>query len=404
MYDYLKRARELEEEILKDRRYLHAHPEVGDELPVTCEYVTRRLREMGYEPQRCAGYGVTATVGRPGKTFLLRADMDALPMGEESGLPFASPHCDRAHTCGHDTHMAMLLGAARMLKENEDALKGTVKLMFQPNEEGLYGAISMIEDGALEGVDAAMAMHIDATMPLGYLTRGSGYAFASNDFFEITVEGKGGHAARPADTVDPINIMAHLQLAIQTLISREATPTHTNVITVTSVDAGGEAYNIIPDRARMRGTIRSYDEGQRALLKERLGQIAEGVARTFRGQASVRFLSGGIPALYCDEQLAGRLVRYADRLLGQGYVAKDPFKKVGSEDFAYVCQKVPSGYFFLGAGPDENSVWPYGQHNPKVLHNESVLYKGAAVEAQCAACWLEEETGSLEQKSDTETD
>lgn len=390
MYDFLKRAKELEDEIIKDRRYLHQHPEVGDELPETYHYIKKRLEEMGYEPRRCAKYGILAEAGRPGKTFLLRADMDALPMGEESGLSFASPYGDRAHTCGHDTHMAMLLGAAKLLKENESSLKGTVRVMFQPNEEGLFGALDMIKDGALEGADAAMAVHIDATMPLGYLTRGCGYAFASNDFFDIIIKGKGGHAARPADTVDPINIMAYIQSGIQSLISREATPFETNVISITSVEAGGTAYNIIPDHGIMRGTLRTYEEGQRTLLKKRLKELVETIASAFRAKGEVCFLGEGIPALYCDEIMSEKLKRFGNELLGEGAVAVEPFKKVGSEDFAYVCRRLPAGYFFLGAGPDENHTWPYGQHNPKVVHNESVLYKGAALEAWCACRWLED--------------
>ncbi|MCI8518275.1 MAG: amidohydrolase [Hungatella sp.] len=390
MYDYLKRAKELEEDILRDRRHIHRNPEVGDELPETYGYVTERLKEMGYEPRRCARYGILAEVGAGEKTFLLRADMDALPMPEESGLAFSSPYPDRAHTCGHDTHVAMLLGAAKLLKENEAALKGRVRLMFQPNEEGLFGAADMIRDNGLEGVDGAMALHIDATMPLGYLTGDRGYAFASNDFFDIVITGRGGHGARPADAVDPINVMAYVQLGIQSLISREADPAQTNVISITSVEAGGTAYNIIPDKAVMRGTLRTYDEGQRSLLRKRLEELVRTTAAAFRARGEVNYLGDGIPALFCDEKLSDRLRRYADELLGEGYVAAEPFKKVGSEDFAHVCRQVPGGYFFLGAGPDELRGWPYGQHNPRVLHNESVLYKGAAVEAQCAARWLEE--------------
>ena len=390
MYDYLKRAKELEEDILKDRRHIHRNPEVGDELPETYEYVTERLKQMGYEPRRCARYGILAEAGQGEKMFLLRADMDALPMAEESGLPFASPYPDRAHTCGHDTHVAMLLGAAKMLKENESELKGRVRLMFQPNEEGLFGAVDMIADHALDGVDAAMALHIDATMPLGYLTRGQSCAFASNDFFDIVITGKGGHAARPADAVDPINVMSYIQMGIQTLISREGTPTETNVISITSVEAGGGAYNIIPDTAVMRGTLRTYNEKQRCLLKKRLEEMVKATAAAFRAQAEVRYLSDGIPALRCNIAMSEQLKQYANELLGENYVAEEPFQKVGSEDFAHVCERIPGGYFFLGAGPDEHSVWPYGQHNPRVPHNESVLYKGAAVEAQCAARWLED--------------
>lgn len=398
MYDYLKRAKELEEDILMDRRHIHKNPEVGDELPETYAYVTKRLKEMGYEPRRCAKYGILAEVGQGEKMIILRADMDALPMAEESGLPFASPYPNRAHTCGHDTHVAMLLGAARMLKENEAALKGRVRLMFQPNEEGLFGAVDMIADHALDGADAAMALHIDATMPLGYLTRGRGYAFASNDFFDIVITGKGGHGARPADAIDPIHVMAYIQMGIQSLISREAAPAETNVISITSVEAGSGAYNIIPDKAVMRGTLRTYNADQRTLLKKRLEEMVRTVAAAFRAQAEVRYLSEGIPALHCNVKMADKLKQYANELLGENYVAEEPFKKVGSEDFAHVCERMPGGYFFLGAGPDEHTVWPYGQHNPKVLHNETVFYKGAAVEAQCATRWLEDAAAEGEEK------
>lgn len=390
MNGFLVRAKELEQDILKDRRHIHRNPEVGAVLPETCSYIVKRLKEMGIEPEICADYGVVARLGKKGKTFMLRADMDALPMGEDSGLSFASPYSDRAHTCGHDTHMAMLLGAARILKENEDHLKGTVKLVFQPDEEGLGGALSMIEAGVLEDVDTAMAVHIDATMPLGYLTRGVGNAFASNDFFDVKVTGKGGHAARPADAIDVITVMAHIQLAIQTLISREAAPTEVNVISITSVEAGKGAYNILPDEGIMHGTLRTYNADQRELLKRRLREVTAMVGETFRAQAAVEYHGDGIPPVFCDPGLSDDLAKYGDELFGKDYVAKEGFIKVGSEDFAFYCRKIPAGYFFLGAGPDEHTVWPYGQHNPKVMHNESVLYKGSALEAYCAVRWLEE--------------
>lgn len=391
MRSYLERAKELEPQLQADRRYLHQNPELADDLPVTSAYVAGRLKELDIPYRRCGKCGLLAHLGREeGPTILLRADMDALPMGEDSGLDFASPYPDKAHTCGHDTHVAMLLCAARMLKENEKDLPGRVVLMFQYGEEVGIGAREMIADGALEGVDAALALHIDATMPLNYLTAGRGPAFASNDSFDVQITGKGGHAARPADAIDPIHILAHLELAFQSLISREATPTQTNVISVTSVDAGGEHnYNIIPDTARMRGTLRTYDEGQRSLLKERMAQVVEGIARAYRGEAKLTFRDAGLEALRCDPALYEKVCRYADELFGEGYV-KEPFIKVGSEDFACVAQRVPAGYFFLGAGPDEETVWPYGQHNPKVRHNETVFYRGAAVMAHCATRWLEE--------------
>lgn len=230
---YLQRAQELYDQMVSDRRYLHQHPEVGMELPETTEYVIKRLSEMGCQPQQLGG-GVTATVtGNPqGKVFLLRADMDALPMEEKSGLPFASQR-SRAHTCGHDMHTAMLLGAAQMLKEREKELNGTVKFMFQPGEEVLAGAKSMVEAGILENphVDAAMGAHMIPMIPVGLGGYGTGVVSASSDHLVIQIEGKGGHGAHPHTAVDPINIGVHIHLALQELISREVDPAETVVLT-----------------------------------------------------------------------------------------------------------------------------------------------------------------------------
>lgn len=393
MYNYLVRAKELEGQILADRRHLHQIPELGDHLPQTSAYVIKRLTEMGYAPTRCAESGVVATVGRGEPVFLLRADMDALPMPEESGLPFASPHADKAHTCGHDTHVAMLLTAAQMLKENEATLKGTVKLMFEPGEETLYGALNMIADGVLKNPAprAAMAIHVDATMPKGRLMAGKGNAFASNDFFDIAIQGKGSHAARPADAVDPINVAAHIQVALQSLISREALPTETNVISITAIHTAGESYNVIPETVAMKGTLRTYNQGQRDLLKRRLVELTTGVAAAFGATAGLTFLGEGTPALVCDLALADQLIRGAEKTLGAGSVYPHPFLKVGSEDIANLSLHIPVGYFFLGAGLDENTPYPFGQHHPKVVINEEVLPTGAALLAGAASEWLAEQ-------------
>ena len=231
--NYLQSAQALYEQMVRDRRHLHQHPEVGMDLPETCSYVMARLTEMGYQPRRLGG-GVTATVtGKPdGKVFLLRADMDALPMREESGLPFASQR-SCAHTCGHDMHTAMLLGAAQLLRDRAAELNGTVKFMFQPGEEVLSGARSMIEAGILEDphVDAAMGAHMIPMIPAGLGGYGTGVVSASSDHLVIRVEGRGGHGAHPQSTVDPINIGVHIHLALQELLSREADPAELVVLT-----------------------------------------------------------------------------------------------------------------------------------------------------------------------------
>ena len=222
--DYYKRALELNDETVKNRRYFHTNAETGLHMPMACAYVMDKLTKYGLTPSRC-GEGVTATVGNGGKVLLLRADMDALPMPEESGLPFACPTGKEAHACGHDFHAAMLLTAAKMLKENEAELKGTVKFMFQPAEETFEGSKNMIEHGILENpkVDAALAYHVSpGQMPVGiYMYNSTGTMMYSVDGFHIEIKGKGSHGAYPQNSIDPINIAAHVYLALQSIIARE---------------------------------------------------------------------------------------------------------------------------------------------------------------------------------------
>ena len=226
--EYLKRAMEIQAEVVANRRYLHQHPELGHNLDNTVRFVKEKLTEMGYAPADCGDHGIVALAGgkKPGKCILIRADMDALPMKEESGLEFSSLTDSAAHTCGHDTHTAMLLGAAKLLKEMEDEIPGTVKLMFQPAEEMCTGADSMLKAGVLENphVDAAFGIHIFAAVPSGVLVYGPGPMLSSADIFEITVKGKGGHGSMPNDTVDPIMVGAHILTALESINSREIAP------------------------------------------------------------------------------------------------------------------------------------------------------------------------------------
>lgn len=391
MNKFLKRAKELEDEIIKNRRFIHKNAELGYDLPITTGFVKEKLIEMGYEPQEICKSGIVATVSgkKEGKTILLRADMDALAMKEETDLEFKSV-TSYAHTCGHDMHTAMLLGAAKILKEHQHELEGTVKFMFQPAEEGLHGADAMIESGVLNNpdVDVAMAMHVDALSPLGLLKYGKGDTFASCDNFEITIIGKGGHGARPNETVDPINVAVHIHLALQSLISREVMPSETCVLTVCSLNTGN-SFNIIPNTAAMKGTIRTYSLKERNLLVNRLKEVCETTAKSFRAEVVVN-ITGSLPAMYCDEKLSDVMVGYAKEIFDENEIDSIPVKKIGSEDFALISEKVPSMYLFLGAGINDKEGYTYGQHTSKVVFNEDILYLGSALYAYCAKRWLED--------------
>ena len=386
--NYYQRALELKDEIISHRRYFHKNAEVGLYMPKAQAYVMEKLSEYGLEPKLC-GYGVSATVGKGGKVILLRADMDALPMAEESGELFACPTETEAHTCGHDLHAAMLLGAAKMLKENESALQGTVKFMFQPAEETFEGAKNMIENGILENppVDAALAYHVTSgNMPVGiYMYNSKGTMMFSVDGFKIRIRGKGAHGAYPHSSIDPINIGVHVYLALEALIAREADPAKSCVLTIGNFQAGS-APNIIPDTALIQGTIRTNDKESRELMVKRMKEMASKTAEVFGGTAEVEMISE-VPPLVCDPKLTEEIVGYMDRM---GIPNMRPYPDVSvsaSEDFASIAEKVPSVFLYLSAGyMDERGKYP--AHNPKVRFNEEVCPIGAGCFAHCAAEWL----------------
>lgn len=384
--DFLKRAKELREETVSHRRYLHTHAEVGLEMPKAVAYVMKTLSEAGLAPEKC-GRGVTASLGSGGKTLLLRADMDALPMGEESGEPFACPTGTEAHACGHDFHAAMLLTAAKILKENEAALEGTVRFMFQPAEETFEGAKDMMAHGILNGVDAALAFHVGpGKMPPGlFMYNAGGVMMSSVDGFRITVRGKGAHGAYPNRSVDPINIAVHIYLALEALIAREADPGKSCVLTVGNFSAGSAA-NIIPDSAVLQGTIRTNDKDCRALLVRRMKETAVGTAGVYGGTAEIEMLSQ-VPPLVCDKALTETMAGYLQEL--PGLTPVPGVSASASEDFASIAERVPSTFMYLSAGfPDERGEAP--AHNPKVLFNEDVCAVGPACLAHCAVRWLSE--------------
>lgn len=420
--DFYTRALELKNEIIENRRYFHTNAEVGLHMPMAQAYVMKKLTEYGLNPIPC-GNGVTAILGAPptsagtptatvsantgdltaaagqqpdspsgnGKVLLLRADMDALPMAEESGEPFACPTGTEAHTCGHDFHAAMLLTAAKMLKEQESRLKGTVKFMFQTAEETLEGSRHMIENGILENPkpDAALAFHITSgQIPIGvYMYNSGGAMMFSADSFRIHITGKGAHGAYPHVSIDPINIAAHIYLALQALIARESNPLHSCALTIGHFESGTTA-NVIPDTALLEGSIRTNNLEARDHLVRRMKEVVLKTAELYGGSATVEMLSE-VPPLICNPELTDKMVEYMNELPIPGLTGHPGISASASEDFALIAERIPSTFIYLSAGYlDERGSYP--AHNPKVQFNEEVCPIGAACLAHCAVRWLED--------------
>lgn len=400
----LQEAAAYQEQLVQTRRYLHSHPETGFDLKNTTEYVRKELIAMGYEPVMCGKSGIIALAGKKksGKVFLIRGDMDALPIKEESDVPFSSDN-GKMHACGHDMHTTMMLGAARLLKSHEYEIEGTVKLMFQPAEEIFEGSGDMINAGVLNSpdVDAAMMIHVMAGLPIPagtVISCDGGVSAPAADYFYIDIQGKGCHGSMPNNGVDPVTIAAHIITGLSEINSRELGLSDDAVITIGTINAGNAA-NVIPDTAHMSGTIRTYDEETRSYIKQRVSDIASNIASAYRGSASVTYGSG-CPCLLNNPDLATCSAKYLNELLGPSrtFTAAQlnamsgggkASKSTGSEDFAYVSQKVPSIMFALAAGTPQDG-YCYPQHHPKVKFDEAILSEGSAVYAYTAMRWLEE--------------
>lgn len=386
--DLYQRALQLQPQALAHRRYLHEHAEVGLSMPKATAYITEQLKAIGLDPQPC-GHGITATIGSGRPCILLRADMDALPMAEDSGEAFACPTDQAAHTCGHDLHAAMLLTAATMLQEQDHTLQGTVKLMFQPAEESLQGAADMIAQGLLENpaVDCALAFHVAAgnTPPGLYMYNSQEAMMASSDNFRITVHGKASHGAYPQEAISAIRIAAHLCLALGSLPAAETDPRKMCILTFGQLHSGS-ALNIIPDVAVLEGSIRCNDEHARQHLLQRVREVTDLSAKSFGGSAELEILSDA-PPLRCDPALTERMAEFIRQLDIPGMTPFPHMAANASEDFARVAAAVPGSFFYLSAGfADERGR--YLAHNPKVRFNEEVLPIGAACYAHCAIQWL----------------
>ena len=374
-----------------DRRYLHSHAETDFDLPETFSYVWKTLEEMGISPWKCGKCGILADIGSGDNCVLLRADMDALAIREEADVPFASRN-GNMHACGHDLHTAMLLAAARLLKAREGQLGGRVRLMFQPAEEPLLGAADMLENGLLEGGKprAAFMIHVltNIELPVGtVIVSAPGVSAPAAGMFEIRIQGKGCHGAMPHTGVDPITIAAHTVLNLQQIQARELSLTQPCALTIGMFQAG-DAANVIPDRAVLRGSLRAFDEETHRYLLRRVEEITVQTAALFGGSAEVELL-GNAPTLTNDEVLSGatlialRELLGPDRALLSGDLGGDAKKSSGSEDFANVSHAVPSLMVALAAGrPSEGYAFP--AHHPKVKFDEAALPVGAAVYAAMA--------------------
>lgn len=390
MNDFLQQAHAIKSEIIENRRAIHRFAEIEFELPQTTEYVVRKLTEYGLEPQMVGTSGVTCLIGKGDKTILLRADMDALPMRETSGLPFAAAN-GNCHACGHDTHTAMLLGAAKLLKANEESLAGQVKLMFQPAEEILAGGRDMIGNGILEHpkVDAAMAIHIVAGIEdadCGMIYYKDAAVTNSGDAIRITVKGVEAHGASPSLGVDAIQIAAQIVVALQNIVSKEIAISDQAVVLVGKI-AGGTAVNTVADTAVLDVSVRTISNETRQFIKERIADIAGSVAKTFRGEAKTECIYG-MPPLINDVELCKELSGYCKDLLGKEKVHQIT-KFTATEDFCMIAERVPAVLLTLGAGSPKEGC-RQALHQASLVVNEEALPIGTAVYAHCAKQWLKD--------------
>jgi len=387
----LEQAQDLAPRIVALRRAIHAEPELGLETPLTLAKVRAELADLPLdwrEGTSCTGAVATLQGARPGPAVLLRGDMDALPMPEETGLEFASTISGRMHACGHDTHTAMLAGAARMLAEREGEFAGEVRFMFQPGEEGFHGARFMLEDGLLDPLpEAAFALHIMPNYKHGVLVSRAGALLAAADMLEIVVEGRGGHASMPHHTRDPVPVACEIVTAIQAMITRRYEATEAAVVTVTQLQAGS-AHNIIPDRALLRGTIRTLSPERRQAVRDDLRRLAEGIAAAHECRAEVT-VTDGFPPTINDARAVDLFAAVAGGLPDGRFEAL-PNPIMGAEDFSYVLEKVPGAMAFLGVAA-EGSDWASccGIHSSRMVVDETALPRGAAILAGCALRFLE---------------
>jgi amidohydrolase len=387
--DLVSEARALRDSLVAWRRDFHMHPELGFEEHRSAGLIADRLAELGYSVQ--TGVAQTGVVGvlegtGPGPVLMLRFDMDALPITEESRVEYASQNPGVMHACGHDAHMAIGLGVATLMAGRQSKMKGTLKTVFQPDEERGGGARKMLEEGVLDDPkpDVVLAAHVWSEKQVGTVDVTAGAVMAAAEKWTCRVEGKGGHGAMPHQAVDPLVAAAHIVSGLQTVVSRNVSPLETAVVSVGTI-SGGDAFNVIPREVQMTGTIRTYNPEVRERVLERVRQLAEGVAAAHGATAELEFIPL-TPALINDEEVTAVVREAAERVVGPDKVGSGE-RTMGSEDAAFFLEQVPGCYFFLGSSNAERGIGA-PHHNPEFDIDEDVLPLGVAVMAQAAAHYL----------------
>lgn len=386
----LKEAAALMPDAVTLRRHLHMHPELGLELPETKRAVLDSLRDLELEiAESTSTSGVVATLrgAASGPTLLLRGDMDALPMSEDTDVEFRSTVAGAMHACGHDAHVAMLAAAARLLDSRRDQLSGSVKFMFQPGEEMHHGARYMIEEGLLEDVDAAFAIHIFPLAPVGVVSSRPGPMLASADAFHIELVGQGGHASMPHHAIDPIPVACEIVQALQSLVTRRVDAFKPAVLTVTKIESG-TTFNVIPETAVLAGTVRAVSESSRQIVNQGIERIARGIAEAHDLEAKVHIFPG-YPVTVNHGGFTHFALDTARELLGSEQVIEAANPIMGAEDWSYVLQKVPGTIAFLGVKPVDAEAAP--THSNRMVLNEAGMQYGIALHAAMALRYLDGE-------------
>jgi len=387
-------ATQYEDEIIKLRRYFHANPEISWEEIQTTKKIVEILKEMGFSISQ-VGFGgvksgviaeITGTKNNP--CIALRADIDALPIKEETDLSFASTN-NYMHACGHDCHIAMLLGAARILTEIKNHLKGRVRLIFQPAEEhGIKsGALTMIKEGALENVNAIAGLHITSTLPTGKVFYRKGPFMASGDGWYLTIKGKGGHGAYPELSIDPTIAASKIVMAFNTVVSREIDPKETAVVSLGSIQTNSNVFNIIPDSVTMNGTVRAFNPSLQDYIEKALHRIVEGECLSSRCKAKFDYKRYYPSAINDSDMISMAMNDVATKFVGKNNVEEGQLR-MGSEDFSFYGQYIPAAFFFLGGGNPKKGI-NFPHHHPKFQIDEDVLKNGSAIMAGIAYHYLE---------------
>jgi len=380
-YQIKSEVNKIKDYIVSTRRDFHKHPELAFNELRSAEIISKELHSLGFDVYE--GVGKTGVCGiltgaHDGPTIALRADMDALPIQETSNISYKSKNEGIMHACGHDGHMAMLLGTARILALKKTKLKGKVKFIFQPAEEGLGGAEYMIKDNVLDGVDAIYGAHLWNYQPTGTIGVKSGPVMAAADLFEIIIKGRGGHGATPHGTVDAILVASHIVQSLQSIVSRNTNPLESTVVTVGKIN-GGYNFNVISDKVILKGTTRAYSEENRSLIKKRMKEILDGISKSFGADIMLDY-KDGYPPVINETECSNYVLNAAKQVVGNGAI--DPYLTMGGEDFSYFLQKKPGCFFFIGSAPNEYEPQSVPHHCSHFDIDEESLLIGTSLFVQ----------------------